>query len=599
MGLVVNSHVTRLGAFQPAGASGGQLLAEVTGTKPSDELHSRAERFVKGVLSDKSTRLLILTGDAGHGKTHLCRQVLAEYVDENELGSAIRSRSDGAHVLAVVDGRALRIIKDLSELSEEEGAERLARSVSDPDSVTIVCANEGRLRRAISLRGEELNPVRKSLDRVLLHGSTEAPGSGVHVLNLNYQSVATDTHESLVEQLFKRWIDDQRKWKSCDECDARTLCPIFENRRLLSGPEQRPTSRRAAIGALLRLAEQTGHVITIRELLIFLAHSVTGGLSCQQVHERVRRNPGEKNWQWRFLFHQAAFGDLLKESERTRLRVFAAAMRLDPGRFAVRPVDDALGTAAGNADEGWFVEASSGTGGTARTQRARRTQAVRHRDTIRFLRRRAFFDADATMDQVPIHFAERVGLRHYDAFVHLLRPDVPDKEKVEQRNRLLAGLEAIQGIRRKAGQSSLLVVDPAFASHRGAASVIERQVQLKDISLRSQTSHWETISGNHANLVTSVDWVDRKLFVVIANANGEEEAVSIELDCRQFELVTRAGLGMVSREFFQADIRRLMSQLALVAEAAPATSADITVWLRGQKRDLVIDAGNLIVAADA
>jgi hypothetical protein len=216
---------------------------------------------------------------------------------------------------------------------------------------------------------------------------------------------------------------------------------------------------------------------------------------------------------------------------------------------------------------------------------------------IRFLRRRSYFDSDVPSGRLRVSFAERCGLSNHDEFSLLLREDVEETDKVAVRNQLLAGLEAVQGARRRPGQASFLIVDPAFSSHRGSASVVALQVPLPHIRLMSQTEYWEQTASSPPNLGSALDWVDRRIVVVMPGR--EAERVAIDLDCRQFELVMRAGHGLVSRNFFQADIRRLMSQLALAVESgADPESAEITVLIGGARRKLVIDVGDTVVATE-
>ena len=59
-----------------------------------------------------------------------------------------------------------------------------------------------------------------------------------------------------------------------------------------------------------------------------------------------------------------------------------------------------------------------------------------------------------------IPFAERLGLRYYSEFEKILFEVAPvQQDYVRIRNRLLSGLEAVQGARRSEGTGSFLVVD--------------------------------------------------------------------------------------------------------------------------------------------
>ena len=127
----VNKHVGNLSRYLPFDADFDQLFEEHADPDgASIDLETRAQEVVANLVEEGPT-LVVLTGDAGHGKTHLCRRLL-----ETSLGMSradafqtIRERSDGTVDLgATLAGRCLRIIRDLSEMSPALGAARLAEA---------------------------------------------------------------------------------------------------------------------------------------------------------------------------------------------------------------------------------------------------------------------------------------------------------------------------------------------------------------------------------------------------------------------------------------------------------------------------------------
>ena len=591
MGLETNEHVERLKLYQPFDAAFSQLFAEYVDTKSSDQLRTRALDYSLRAVTDPSCRLLVLTGDAGHGKTHLCGQLL-QAIDPGieDVRRSLDMATDGSSALASVGaGRALHLIKDLSELDQDIAAERLVEAANASDRTTIVCANEGRLREVVSRRRADLGGLFRALELVLERGQTTSDGE-VRIVNLNYQSVAGNEERSLVRQALRNWVQDGRKWSRCDRCDVRDRCPILENRNLLGGDDDLARNRRDALSTLLRMAEQTNHTITIRELLIFVAHTITAGLRCSDVHDLAQRSR-EDDWQHRYMFHQAAFGTRLEPSARHRLEVFRATGLLDPGGRAIRPVDDVLQLEADKAHGRFAPSLPNLTAMRTRDQLRRASTA--QSELYQFLRRRDYFNS--AQDDQPRQ-SERLGFRYYPEFERLLDPSVPDSDKVDIRNLVVAGLEAVQGARRSTNHGSFAIVDPAFASRRGTASVVSTQIAKGKVRLMPQTAWWEDSFGEPPDLGQAVDWLDRSIFVVLPDARAV--AHPIELDCRQFELVCRAGAGLVSREFFQADIRRISARLAAIAAAA-VPSDEITVLVAGKPSKLVIDIGDVIMATDS
>jgi hypothetical protein len=594
--LNINLHVERLGAYQPFDAVSSQLYAEYVKTEKSDHLQTQALRFVQGRLDEPEIQLVVLTGDAGHGKTHLCGQLLSG-LDESITDPSEYLKGYGSgkqRVLVLPDGRDLFIIKDLSEHDDETGARLLEASLSSSDRITLVCANEGKLRKVLGRAAESARPLREALNGVLESGQTSQEGGNVHVVDLNHQSIAAKDGDSLAKQALSNWAVDRRKWTTCESCDARDSCPIYENHRLLSADDSFGRSRRAGVETLLRLIEETGHVVTIRELLVFIAYGITGGLRCKDVHEQVRIQ--KSNWQGEYLFHQVMFATQLTSAELNQFRVFRAASMLDPANRAIRPVDDALAMGSSEDSDHRYQPAELDADETPKNARQIQDVAKRHRNAYAFLRRQDYFECNNSADTVQVSFTERLGLRFYDDFEKVLEADVPKTELVPTRDKLLSGIEAIQGVRRHRTAGQFFVVDPAFSSHRGAAAVISQIMASGKIELISQSRWWELKSERGPNLHQAIDWLDRRVFVLLddGEAPGEQrKPIALELDCRQFEFVCRSAEGLTNRAFYQADIRRVMAKLADMAQP-PSASGTIAVLFAGRPINLVIDTGDVI-----
>ena len=594
-----NPHVTRLGAYQPFNGQSAKLYAEYNKTEKSDHLQTQALRFVQNQLTATQVQLVVLTGDAGHGKTHLCGQLISG-LDETITDPTKHLQAYGSgkqRTLVLPDGRDLFVVKDLSELDDETGVELLEASLSSPDRFTLVCANEGKLRKVLGKSSELTQPIRDALNGVLELGQTSQEAGNVHVVDLNHQSVAAKGGSSLARQALNNWAVDGRKWTSCESCSSRDRCPIYENHRLLAADDSAGKSRREAVETLIRVIEETGHVVTIRDLLLFIAHAITGGLHCTEVHDRS----GQKsNWQGEYLFHQLIFGTQRTTAELNQYRVFGAASMLDPAKRAIRPVDDAL--AMGSAEDlgHRFQPEELDADETPKSAKQIQDVAKRHRKTYAFLRRQDYFECKRSSSGVDVSFTERLGLRFYDDFEKVLEEEIPKAELVPTRDKILSGIEAIQGVRRHQRAAQFFVVDPAFSSHRGAASVISQVMQSGKIELLSQSEWWALSSNRGPNLHEAVDWLDRCVFVLLdggAEEGDRRRPVALELDCRQFEFICRSAEGLTNRAFYQADIRRVMARLADIPEPASGDGS-IKVLYAGRPRTLVIDTGNVIQVAE-
>ena len=242
---------------------------------------------------------------------------------------------------------------------------------------------------------------------------------------------------------------------------------------------------------------------------------------------------------------------------------------LDPAKRAIRPVDDAL--AMGSAEDLGHRFQPEELDADETPKSAKQIQDVGS-GTERPMHS---FDARTTSsanvrrpEDVSI---ERLGLRFYDDFEKVLEEEIPKAELVPTRDKILSGIEAIQGVRRHQRAAQFFVVDPAFSSHRGAASVISQVMQSGKIELLSQSEWWALSSNRGPNLHEAVDWLDRCVFVLLdggAEEGDRRRPVALELDCRQFEFICRSAEGLTNRAFYQADIRRVMARLADIPEPA-------------------------------
>jgi hypothetical protein len=549
----VNRHVERLQRYIPLDAGADQLVHELVDVDEATELETRAEGSIHAAVLSPNVRVVLLTGDAGHGKTRLCCSLLERLgMEKMEAAEAVRARADGGENLWMLpDGQGLRIVKDISDVSPDEGARVLRRALQVPDQVSVVCANEGRLRDVASRSPDEFVAVLARLEDGLREGDA-APVDGIVIINLNFQSVAAN-EQSLVGELLERWVGDGRNWSVCGSCRAEALCPIRENRRLLD-EEQRAGVRRARWAELLRIAERTGTVITIRELLVTLAYALTSGLRCADVHRHVDAAPVDQTWQWRHLFHEVVFDGMgLLERTSPGLRMPPAMARLDPGRFADRRIDEALIVDV----PGHRFRPRDPTGdviGVDWRDQSAGAVAAEQLALTRFQRRRAFFE------EAKPSAASRIGIRFAEDFELIVAGSGKRSVERDVRDRVVKGLAAVQGIAVSGERPSVLpIVEPALAGRRGGIAILDRDFRLADVRVVATSVWWSQILGRDPEVPAQVDWNERELTVAV----GEMQAIHLTL--RSFELLCSAGDGLDLQTADPGVARRLLLRLASMA----------------------------------
>jgi hypothetical protein len=348
----------------------------------------------------------------------------------------------------------------------------------------------------------------------------------------------------------------------------------------------RGAERQTAFRHVFGTAERTGSVVTTRQALALTSHSISGGLVCEDVHKRYRRDNSDRSWQYPYLYHQALFGDLLASQKRRQVPAFRAIRRLDPGKTALRWVDDTLDPETANAP--FLPPVPSGDEGSPKSRTAAQRESELLRSAMTFLRRLDYFEG-ASRNRL-----SRLGLESGDEFLAV--NEGTREGLVSVRDALLRGLEAFQVVNRPGDSPDFLVLDPAFFSHRNRAAVIAKRIPGRSVEIVSQTQQWIEAGTLHPQMPLAVEWSSRSVYVRLPGAHGV--IVPVQLDLMRFELLIRWAAGLSSRGQHEAEIRSLTSALANLAPNAD-TDEDIGVLVGGDRRTLTIDVGDRIRSGGA
>jgi hypothetical protein len=530
--------------------------------------------YLRRLLARDTRTVIVLTGNAGHGKTHMCRRLLEQDHDPDTVMDRLQQDKEGRSPWDI-SGIALpiRVVKDLSEIEPpEHAAALLVDLISQSESHVIVCANEGRLRAVVSENPGILRPVLDALDRGLAHGETSPNGdTSIHVVNLNFQAAVVG-EKGFFEHVLMHFLDNQTAWNVCNRCQAQNECPIYANRMDLSvSPSVRRANRNArhALRDLIRITEESGYVLTFREVLVLVAFLVTGGLSCGEVEER-HRDGRRRDGLSKYRLLEVLFNAPLNEDQAEVLRILQRIRLLDPGRIALRSVDEELHRSLetnGQLGAGVFGDDSV----QPKTKRDRDREVDQYRAVIRNARRMAWLNSgDDDQARLGISRSERLGLAHHDLFRSL--QDNPEPSAVVGiLRRLVKGLHTIQGALSVDSKTNLHLVDPAFGRSGSHSAVISRSLRIKDLDLVTESTWWRRRRGETTPpVLEAVDWIDRRLLLV----DMRSQEVLLPLDLAAFEFVVAAAEGIVMREFHAAQRRRILARLASLAEKSAGESAD-------------------------
>ncbi len=276
--------------YSQSAASSDAAYAERS-TKNLKGIKLKISRLVTDIKNDK-VEALILTGNAGDGKTFLCKQIYVKLTGKDFPNREISIEKIG--------NKTFRFIKDASEVNEEklkEVIDILEKKISPqlPENersrlsreVIIIAGNEGKLsqlfERSSPLSGLLMKALRVDFHDIEEESDSEPPDLAVKIINFNWRALVG---EEAFESILNAFLNED-EWKTCDNCDYSGECPIFFNAR---------TMKESVVQERLKILFKFMHYLeghfTMRELFSALAYIITADRNCTQIRELLQ---GDKN----------------------------------------------------------------------------------------------------------------------------------------------------------------------------------------------------------------------------------------------------------------------------------------------------------------
>ncbi|MDY7524295.1 hypothetical protein [Sphingomonas sp. 10B4] len=284
----------------------------------------------------------IITGTAGDGKTYHCREVWTA------LGGDVAVWNLGAklHRIAIGD-HTLVIVKDLSELKDQEGGDLIEAFAADAASsetktIYLVAANHGQLLEKLKTAPQTATVKRLAqvVEDLLVTGTTADNGVRLELSDLSRAPAAQMTIDII------KAITQHEGWGGCDTCPSQTegqSCPIRENRRrmMAEGPDD-PFQDRLA--SLIELSERNGSHFPVRQLLALASNSLLGHpdardglMSCADVPDIQQSGRSDLASIYRNIF-----GENLKASRAEKTELFKKLNIFGIGAETSNRVDNLL-----------------------------------------------------------------------------------------------------------------------------------------------------------------------------------------------------------------------------------------------------------------
>lgn len=596
-------HVYRLQRYLPFDPSHEQIYEEYQSSDAID-LDTKAIDYLKNILDDSSPKLVILTGDAGHGKTFICRKVITDVLNysEDKSRELLRKQCDGSPIQHKTDHLAypIKIYKDFSEFRLDRAPKLLEQAVLDREHSYVICVNEGHLRAVLS---KSDNNITGNLTKHFYNSfetGEVASEENVHIINLNYQSVCSDDTKGLVRGALDKWLH-ANKWQSCQECSSRDYCPIYKNFLLLRD-EKLGEQRRQRIESVFSLAEKLGTVITIREMLMSLAYMLTGGLVCEDVHKKLLKR--KEGWQYSYMYYQLLFTSppTLSDEQVAKIHILPTLSLMDPGKVAKRSIDEKIINFPDHkmssvemifikkiGTQEVRVDAAKGIDdvlGNAQNRTERQDEVSLTNEVVAMLRRKDFFDTNENSHDIFKH----LGFSHANDFFRIINGDFDDTKMVEIKNRFITGLHIIQGLRITVNPSKLYLIDPAYGYVNSNAAIVANEVSKGDIRLLKLSQSW---TDRYLHMIyNTVDWSEREIVFSVKTSKDQDQKININL--LLFDTIMRASSGYIPKKYYAHDLRKLKNFLAKLTEKLPKNSDNNIRIFNGMVKYSIVIEGDVI-----
>ncbi|MBE1444856.1 hypothetical protein [Paenibacillus sp. OAS669] len=323
----MNSFVRYLDQFNVLSPNHSKIYDEYSSS--SDEYSIKIETKIEQFLIDiflLNPRSVIMTGNAGDGKTRLCRSVY-----EKITGSKLEQWPESGIIDVPFDKGTIRIVKDLSELTESIIYEELDQLQSymidhhEKNVYFLIAANEGKLTKFLSQHPSLNDLYFQVRNRFLDYKNND---SELHLVNL--QDVTSSIY---AERILELW-NKEENWTSCNACPKQNRCIISLNHRRMS--QDRVMQR---LVEQYRLIDCLGIHITMREILIHLSYVITGGLTCEDVLQADYEDMEKLS---DLVYYENFYGTNIPESSTGEMGAIRHFKRLNPGEISISMIDDFL-----------------------------------------------------------------------------------------------------------------------------------------------------------------------------------------------------------------------------------------------------------------
>src|SRR6266849_3775260 len=402
------------------------------------------DEYLLPAIFELKPKVVFLCGNPGDGKTAFLEKVQQHLLEQQ----ARIIQQDASGWECEWDGHLYRSCYDASEShqalsADQQLTEKLQELAGDNKPVTnltvLIAINDGRLADYFIRQQERFRWLSRQIDHA--RNASEVEELDVWVIDLKkraFVNLPDAEGDSVFRQVLQSLVAAD-KWKICEDCAARVVCPLRNNALALR--KSRVVGRLEFLFLLSHLRRQR-HT-TMRDLRSALAYLITGNKSCEQVHD-ARHGADAGASLINLAYSQSAFAPVEQHDE-----LLADLMPFDPARFPHPHLDRFLHfhQTARDAEQRVLLFADKKDLIPQRFENETTWMAA--------FKRRLYFDAgkpvataqDESSLVVPkVRWLTLLPYQYSKRFMELLDERIDDEEMLELRKRLALGILRSDGV---------------------------------------------------------------------------------------------------------------------------------------------------------
>lgn len=289
--MTINPHVDY---FLKSYSQSERSTGGTRGYDPETYVITKLDRNLIPSIFNPKTKLVILTGNAGDGKTAFIQHIEKTASDQN---AKVSKRTDNGCTFSI-NNITYQTLYDGSQDFEGTTNDAVLAGffhelegdrVPEGSFTKVIAINDGKLRDFI-LNKPQYSWLGKQVHHCLNYTDFKLHESLIFV-NLKLRSVVDNANDgsSIFDLLLDKFLEASF-WEPCikNPCEDVDVCPLRYNVANLNDPKRGPEIRQRLKQLLLAVHLRKTRHITMRDLRSILSLILFGKNACCQIHDNIR-----------------------------------------------------------------------------------------------------------------------------------------------------------------------------------------------------------------------------------------------------------------------------------------------------------------------